>query len=213
MNLKVRLTGAFLLSLGCLIGFGLVALLINERKIERFDAVLIHAIQGLEAPALTIVLKLFTMIGAGRMVAVLSLVVLCFLYFVLHHRRELILFLWVVAGSALLNESLKMIFQRARPTLHRIIEVNGFSFPSGHSMAAFSLYSMIAFLLWQHIPAPAGRIVLIMVSSLMILTIGFSRIYLGVHYPSDVIGGYLASGCWVASAIWFYRMAGKRKIS
>jgi undecaprenyl-diphosphatase len=104
-----------------------------------------------------------------------------------------------------LNGTLKVLFHRARPTLHRIVNANGFSFPSGHSMTAFSLYGIIAFLLWRHIPTSLGRGLLICFSSVMIVTIGVSRIYLGVHYPSDVIGGFLVSGCWLAVSIWFYQ--------
>ncbi|MNP70769.1 Phosphatidylglycerophosphatase B [compost metagenome] len=86
-----------------------------------------------------------------------------------------------------------------------MIDVNGFSFPSGHSMAAFSLYGVMAFLLWRHTLTSIGRGVLIAFSVAMILMIGISRIYLGVHYPSDVLGGFLASGCWLSISIWFYQ--------
>nr|WP_275900946.1 phosphatase PAP2 family protein [Paenibacillus periandrae] len=137
-------------------------------------------------------MKFFTFIGGGFPVVVLTLLVLFFLYKVLHHRRELILFIWVVVGSTLLNETLKVIFHRARLTLYRIVNANGFSFPSGHSMAAFSMYGILAFLLWRHISTSAGRGMLIICSIIMITAIGISRIYLGVHYPSDVLGGFLA---------------------
>src|SRR4051812_9485690 len=102
-------------------------------------------------------MKFFTFIGGGLPVAFVTLIIMVFLYKVLHHRRELILFTWVVIGSVLLNETLKLIFHRARPMLHRIVDANGFSFPSGHSMAAFSLYGVVAFLLWRHISTSFGR--------------------------------------------------------
>ncbi|MEH7018011.1 MULTISPECIES: phosphatase PAP2 family protein [Bacillus] len=146
-------------------------------------------------------MKFFTFIGSGLPVVFLTLAIILFLYKVLHHRRELILFVWVVIGSALLNWILKMIFHRARPTIHRIVDANGFSFPSGHSMAAFSLYGIVTFLLWRHVKSSFGRVILILISATMILAIGVSRIYLGVHYPSDVLGGYLASGTWLAASI------------
>ena len=116
----------------------------------------------------------------------------------------------VIAGSTLLNTLLKLAFQRARPTIHRIIEASGYSFPSGHSMAAFSLYGGLAFLIWKHIPTAIGRVLMIIVSAAFILTIGMSRIYLGVHYPSDVIGGYFLSGSWLAICIWFYQRYAER---
>lgn len=205
MNLKLQLTRAFFASLFCAFGFGLIALLVSDKKIAVFDSTIISIIQGLESPAITSLMKFFTFIGAGFPSIFLSVIVLFFLYKVLHHRRELILFLWAVIGSALLNEALKLIFHRARPTLHRIVNANGFSFPSGHSMAAFSLYGILAFLLWRHIPSSLGRGILIICSTVMIMAIGISRIYLGVHYPSDVIGGFLASGSWLTILIWYFQ--------
>jgi undecaprenyl-diphosphatase len=205
MNLKKQLTWALLISLLCAIGFGLIALLVSDKKIAQFDSTIIAAVQGFESPGLTSIMKFFTFIGSGTQVAIIALLVLFFLFKVLHHRRELILFIWVVLGSTILNEILKAIFHRARPTIHRIVEANGFSFPSGHSMAAFSLYGIIAFLLWRHISTSLGRGLLIIFSIFMIIMIGVSRIYLGVHYPSDVLGGFLASGCLLAVSIWFYQ--------
>lgn len=205
MNLKLELSRALYISLLSAIGFSVIAILVSDKKIAQFDSVITSFVQGLESPAITSIMKFFTFIGGGFPVAIVSIVVLLVLYKILHHRRELILFIWVVIGTGLLNEALKLIFHRTRPTLHRIVNANGFSFPSGHSMIAFSLYGILAFLLWRHISTPYGRGILIVFSSAMILMIGISRIYLGVHYPSDVLGGFLASGFWVAVSIWFYQ--------
>ena len=123
----------------------------------------------------------------------------------LHHRHELFLFIVVVAGSPLLNLVLKEIFQRARPDLNRLIEISGYSFPSGHAMNAFTVYGILTFLLWRHIFNRTGRSLLLLFSTFVVFMIGISRIYLGVHYPSDIIGGYLASGCWLATSIWVFQ--------
>jgi undecaprenyl-diphosphatase len=111
----------------------------------------------------------------------------------------------VIIGANIFFSSLKLVFHRARPDLHRLIEIGGYSFPSGHATNAFALYGILTFLLWRHISPQSGRILLIFISALMILMIGISRIYLGVHYPSDVIAGYFISGFWLMMAIWFYR--------
>ena len=96
-------------------------------------------------------------------------------------------------------------FQRARPDLHRLIEIGGYSFPSGHAMSAMAVYGTLAFLLWRHISTRFGRSLLIFFSAMMIFMIGISRVYLGVHYPSDIIGGYFASGFWLGAAIWSFQ--------
>jgi len=182
-----------------------MAILISGSKIEVSDHSIISFIQGFESPGLTAIMKCFTFIGSTPSVAVISLFSLFFLYKVLKHRTELILFIAIIVGSPILNELLKLLFHRARPDFHRLIKINGYSFPSGHAMSAFAVYGVLSFLLWRHIPTRWGRTLLIVTSIIMILTIGISRIYLGVHYPSDVIGGYFASGCWLAIAIWFYQ--------
>lgn len=212
MNLQFRLTRAFFISLLFAVAFGLTAILISARKIALIDSSIISFIQGWESPALTSLMKFFSFIGSGEIVAVLSVAVLFLLYKVFNHRSELVLFIGVVAGAGLLNEVLKSLFHRERPSLHRLVEETGFSFPSGHSMEAVAFYGIVAYLLWRHVSFRAGRGILIMASLFMILAIGVSRIYLGVHYPSDVLGGFLASGFWIAAAIWAYGgLFGKNK--
>jgi undecaprenyl-diphosphatase len=152
MNLKFQLTIAFILSLLSLIGFGFMAMLISRQKIVQFDSTVISFIQGFESPMLTAIMKFFTFIGSTTSVIVLSLLVLFFLYKVLKHRSELILFSTVIVGSPILNQILKQFFHRARPDLHRLIEVGGYNFPSGHAMNAFTVYGILSFLLWRHIP-------------------------------------------------------------
>jgi undecaprenyl-diphosphatase len=205
MNLKTYLVIAFCISAVSIIGFSLISLLISDQKIIYFDRTVIDMVQGSETLVLTNVMKFFTFIGSAPFVIVLSLFLLFFLYKVLHHRLELLLFAAAITGSAILNAILKQFFQRVRPDFHRLIDIEGYSFPSGHAMNAFTVYGILSFLLWRHIPSRFGRGVLISVSIIMILAIGISRIYLGVHYPSDIIGGYFASGFWITTAILFFQ--------
>jgi undecaprenyl-diphosphatase len=205
VNLNKQLTSAFYLSLLFAIGFGLIAFSISYHKIENFDIHTAEYLQSLNSPTLTSVMKFFTFIGSGTVIAIIVIFAIIFLYRVLKHRSELVLLIGVVIGSALLNFVLKIIFHRARPTINRLIEESGFSFPSGHSMAAFTLYGILTFLLWKHISSYRGRGLLIIISVVMIIMIGISRIYLGVHYPSDVLGGFLASSTWLIFSIWTYQ--------
>ncbi|MWV43667.1 phosphatase PAP2 family protein [Paenibacillus sp. HJL G12] len=181
--------------------FIIMTILIVTNHIAWFDNAVISAVQGMETGWLTSFMKVFTFIGSSLMAVVLSALAFFFLMIVMKHRRELIMFVVAVGGSEIWNLILKNIIQRARPNTHRLIEISGFSFPSGHSMAAFSLYGAITFLLWRHIPSFAGRIAMIIIGVALTLLIGISRIYLGVHYPSDVLGGYLASGTWLMISI------------
>ncbi|MFJ8065697.1 phosphatase PAP2 family protein [Psychrobacillus sp. NPDC096426] len=205
----MRLTGylltAFIIGLVSLIGFSCMAILISGHKIVQLDQYVISFIQGFESPTLTSIMKCFTYVGSFHIVFGIFVIVSFFLYFVLKHRSELLLFCTVVIGTPIINQVLKQFFHRMRPDLHRLIEIGGYSFPSGHAMNALAVYGILSFLLWRHIPSRLWRITLIIISTIMVLMIGTSRIYLGVHYPSDIIGGYFASGFWLAISIYFFR--------
>ena len=103
-----------------------------------------------------------------------------------------------LALTALLNVVLKTIVQRPRPEGFRLVEETGFSFPSGHSMVAMAFFGLIIWLVWRYEASPRRRLALTACFSLVILMIGISRIYLGVHYASDVLGGFCASLIWLA---------------
>lgn len=104
-------------------------------------------------------------------------------------------------GGVVLNELLKRLFERARPDAFQVVEAAGYSFPSGHAMVSLCFYGMIAFLIARNIPLWYWRLVVIVSAALFILLIGISRIYLGVHYPSDVLAGYTAGTMWLAFSI------------
>ncbi|ULT59653.1 phosphatase PAP2 family protein [Neobacillus drentensis] len=211
MNLKKQLFIAFLISFVSLFGFGIMALLVSKHAILTFDGRIISFIQGFEAPMQTTIMRIFSFIGGTIPVIVISLFAIIFLYKVLKHRSELVLFIAVILGANILFATLKQLFHRARPDLHRLAEVSNYSFPSGHATMAFALYGVLTFLLWRHISSRLGRTLLIILSGFMIVTIGISRIYLGVHYPSDIIAGYFISAFWLTFAIGFYQRYKERQ--
>lgn len=93
----------------------------------------------------------------------------------------------------ILNQLLKRVLQRPRPTEYRIIEETGYSFPSGHSMVSMALYGYLIYLIYKYVENKYVKWILISLLSVLICLIGISRIYLGVHYTSDVLGGLLIS--------------------
>jgi undecaprenyl-diphosphatase len=92
-----------------------------------------------------------------------------------------------------LNQLLKRILQRPRPTEFRLVEEKGYSFPSGHSMVSMAFYGYLIYLIYRYIKNKYVKWTLITILSILICLIGISRIYLGVHYTSDVLGGFLLS--------------------
>ena len=93
----------------------------------------------------------------------------------------------------ILNQLLKRLLQRPRPTEFRIIEETGYSFPSGHSMVSMAFYGYLIYLIYRFVKNKYLKWISIVLLSLLICLIGISRIYLGVHYTSDVLGGFLIS--------------------
>ncbi|RDW22316.1 phosphatase PAP2 family protein [Oceanobacillus arenosus] len=202
---KKHSAGALITGLVTLFGFSMMVIFVVSQRITSFDSTVIAFIQGFETSTLTSIMKFFTFIGSFSAMLVIVLVTTLFLYVVLKHRVEIILLWTVVFTTPILNWILKQSFHRARPELHRLIDIGGYSFPSGHAMSAFAFYGILAFLLWRHIPNRSGRTILILFSSLFIILIGISRVYLGVHYPSDIIGGYFASGFWLTIIVWVFQ--------
>ena len=92
-----------------------------------------------------------------------------------------------------LNQLLKRILQRPRPTEFRIVEETGYSFPSGHSMVSMAFYGYLIYLIYKYVKNKYIKWSLICLLSFLVILIGTSRIYLGVHYTSDVLGGFLIS--------------------
>lgn len=102
------------------------------------------------------------------------------------------------------NIALKKVINRARPSLEHLVDVHTLSFPSGHSMSAMAFYGFLIYLCLRFTMQRWIRTILVVVLSILILSIGLSRIYLGVHYPSDVAAGFMGGLIWVAfSAVVF----------
>lgn len=101
-----------------------------------------------------------------------------------------------LAGAAASASLIKELVGRARPGgLIQAVAETSYSFPSGHATASLALYGFIAFMLGR--VYPQYRKIFVLVAALSILSIGFSRLYLGVHFPSDVLAGYLVGGLWL----------------
>ncbi|WP_318618310.1 phosphatase PAP2 family protein [Sporosarcina sp. YIM B06819] len=199
-----KISFALILCIGLAITFIYIATTVGNNSIASFDTTAIAFVQGLEAPWLTAILKVFTTMGSGYVVVPMALLLVVILYFGLRARPQAWLLLIVVTGTPLFNSLLKLYFKRERPDIHRILDAHGFSFPSGHAMISFSLYAIIAFIAWGFIKTAMGRVMLLLFTAFMILTISISRIYLGVHYPSDIIGGFTISALWLTIVITIY---------
>lgn len=138
---------------------------------------------------LTPIVKIITHIGGAKIVFVLTVVAII----LIKGLKNKLFLLTGIVGTAGLNVVLKHIIQRERPNINRLIPEKGYSFPSGHSMMSMAFYGMLIFLIFKYVKNTALKWTLIVILTILLSTIGITRIYLGVHYPSDVIGGFLVS--------------------
>lgn len=139
--------------------------------------------------SLTPVMRLITQFGGTILMIVWALALLV----LIKNKRIAISVVSNLVLIALLNNILKLIVRRARPTGFRLIAETGYSFPSGHSMVSMAFYGYLIYLIYKNVRNKKLRWTLITCFSLLILIIGMSRIYLGVHYTSDVFAGFLFS--------------------
>ncbi|PLT34521.1 phosphatase PAP2 family protein [Bacillus sp. V5-8f] len=200
-----------MINLASLLGFCAIALLVSRHAIVPFDESIISFIQGFESPMLTVIMNGFTFIGGTVPIIVIFLLASLFLFIVWKHRSELLLFFAVLAGSTVLFMLIKRFIQRERPDIHRLIEATGFSFPSGNATMAMALYGFLLFIFLRHISSQIGRIFVVIFCVGMILFIGISRVYMGVHYPSDILAGYLVSTFWLTACIAIYHRYQKKR--
>lgn len=176
---------------------------------QSFDETVIQLLQQFESPLMTAIFLTFTQIGSLIGTLIIFLILL-YLFRRFRWRAESILLTSVVLATPILNIILKELFQRARPTANQLIDISGYSFPSGHTMYAASLYGITLTLIWFKLKRRSERIFLTFVILATITIIAASRIYLGVHYPSDIIGGIFASTFIISLTFYLYITERKR---
>ena len=137
----------------------------------------------------TPIAKLITNFGGAIFLIVLTIV----LFILIKNKKIGISIFSNLVIITILNQLLKRILQRPRPTEYRIIEETGYSFPSGHSMVSMAFYGYLIYLIYKYVKNKYIKWISIAFLSVLICSIGVSRIYLGVHYTSDVLGGFLVS--------------------
>lgn len=187
-------------SLLLLLAFAALAAAVYAGFTQAFDERVLIWVAGHRNPALDYIMPRLTTLGAGIVLIMIVLVSATFLWLT-HHRWSAYLLVAGVAGGIIFNNILKLIFARPRPdAVEWGDQVVSLSFPSGHAMSSIIVYGSVAYLVSRLEPTRTMRTTTWIVAALLILGIGFSRTYLGVHYPTDVLGGFLAGAAWVALA-------------
>lgn len=168
--------------------FMMLAICLQAAIVTRFEGWAYSEAVEHMSPALTLIIKGITHLGDSVII-----IMLCLILFIMPKTRRAIALpvSMAVTSSAVLNVALKHIFARSRPDILRLISETGYSFPSGHAMNNAALYTILILLIWRYLHNKTLKITLTAVCAAFTVLIGYSRIYLGVHYAGDVLGGWL----------------------
>ena len=168
--------------------FIIITALVVTNNIAWFDDSVYNFIIGLRSAPLDFILKTITRLGDTVVIIIIVVAALIFL-----NKKDRVILGSSTIITVTLNQAIKHILKRPRPDHLRLIKQGGFSYPSGHSMIAVCVYGIMIYLINKKIKNKKIKIALSILLTLLILAIGISRIYVGVHYPSDVLGGFLLS--------------------
>lgn len=177
--------------------FILLSFGIATNALSGFDTVVGEYIRGFSSETVT---KVFLSINVlGKIQVLIGLLVIVGGYLLLRHKQKrsaFMLFL-ALAGTVVLQDILKRLFQRPRPDIDHLVEATGYSFPSGHTMMSTALYWLLGYLVCRYLRSRSkSSWYVTLLTSVIILAIAVGRVYLGVHYPSDVLGSVLAGAFW-----------------
>lgn len=179
--------------------FGWLAGAVAHGKTMAIDMAIRDAVHAWASPGLTAAMRVVTRLGAAELLVPLGLL-LAWGLAAAGRWPAARLFLVAAIGGEVLDQALKTAYQRVRPlAFFGYPQPLGYGFPSGHAMMSFCFYGVAAAILTAGMRSRSGRALIWGCVGLLAAALGFSRVYLGVHYPSDVLAGYLAAAIWVAA--------------
>jgi undecaprenyl-diphosphatase len=160
-----------------------------KNELNTFDSAIYGAISSIASDPITVIFKVITNLSGALTVIIMSL----FSIILFKDKRYGFYVSFNLVTISLINYLLKNIFSRPRPVNYRLIDATGYSFPSGHSMVSMAFYGFIIYLIYMNVKNVKVKWSLCISIGVLILLIGVSRVYLGVHYATDVIAGFCFS--------------------
>lgn len=188
-----------------LFAFISITKMIFKEKKEDFDQHAFNFLGGIVSDINTDVMQVFTFLGTHLFLIPANLILIAYFLFLKRHRWYSIQVPVIGITSLLLMFFLKLFFQRDRPLTPLLEAAQGFSFPSGHALMSITFYGLIIFIVWQHIEKSWLKWFLTIILALLIIIIGASRVYLRVHYASDVLAGFSVGLMWLLLSLWLLK--------
>ncbi len=203
--LSVELIIALALFICALIVFAVIANRIFNLQNERFDHLVFAWVSDYVSKPLTSFMQFITFFGNHQFLIPSNLVLIVYFLFLKKHRWYSIKIPVIAIGGVTLMFLLKQFFNRPRPLVPLLEAAKGLSFPSGHALMSMSFYGLLIILVWENVSNQVWKWILTALLLMFILLIGFSRIYLRLHYFSDVVAGFAAGIIWLSLSIWVIR--------
>jgi membrane-associated phospholipid phosphatase len=209
--LSLFLTLGMIAAIGSLVFLGWLADQVFEGDARQFDDATRAAVHTFASPTLTVFMRFMSFAGSTLFLTLATAGVI--VGFALRKwGREAKLFALTMIGASLLNITLKLAFKRERPVpFFDLSAPESYSFPSGHSLASCVFFAGLAAILSGRIKRKRTRTIMWTAATIMFLLIGLSRIYLGVHYTTDVIAGFASALIWILVVRFVEKELAKRK--
>ena len=190
--------------------FSLVAFVLLTRHIfilkdQQFDFRVFDFLKSHVSEKNNHIMLLFTFLGKHTFLIPANIALIIFFLFIRKHRWYSIKIPAIALSSLALMFILKNIFGRPRPDIPLLSEAQGLSFPSGHALMSVTFYGLLIYILWNTVQKQWMKWTFTILLLLLILAIGFSRIYLRVHYASDVMAGFAVGFLWLVISLWVVR--------
>ncbi len=193
--------------IGATIAFAILFFLARQLPYFSFDLPVERAVQSIHNPIVTILMEFVTGLGFNPLSYLLSGLVVLFVI-VVGLRWESVMLLFAAVGVSLLGAVVKLIVHRARPSADLVnvfSKLNDYSFPSGHVLLFTAFLGFLIFLIYTLTPHSWARTLGLIFLGGLVALVGISRVYLGEHWPSDVLGGYLLGSLWLLLTVFVYR--------
>jgi len=194
-----------LLFIGSIVAFLAIARYVFLNEKHDFDAAAFSFLHNYVSEGTTQIMLFFSVLGNYQALVTANVLLTLYFLFIRKHKWYSIKIASIALSSVIIMSLMKIWFNRSRPLLPLLEPARGLSFPSGHAMSSVTFFGLIIYYIYRNVKNRALKTALISVLLLIILMIGFSRVYLRVHYASDVLAGYSAGIIWLMLSIWILR--------
>ena len=203
--LSVELIVVLIIFLFALVTFIFITRNVFILKNEQFDYKVFDFLRSYVSARNNQIMLFITFLGTHIFLIPANLVLIIYFLFIKKHKWYSIKIPTIAISSMGLMFSLKNLFGRHRPDIPLLREAQGLSFPSGHAFMSVTFYGLLIYIIWKTVKTNWLKRLLAVLLVLLILLIGFSRIYLRVHYPSDVLAGFTTGFLWLVISLWVLR--------